>query len=179
MERAWPDAGRLRGRQDAFVCPHNINNRLSEGISNRCKAGTFETCTFCTLLIIHYENDLQISRLCQAQATQNELLGITEAKLRPITKRTYCAMSLLYILYALAVVVSYPYCSEILETNIPSEMYKIQFKCIWVLLIATFYWPFPAVVSFLMNRQCLLTLMTQLEEFQAKIAKPKGNVTPS
>ncbi len=115
-----------------------------------------------------------ISRMCSSLAIQNNLLGINLAKMWPITRRTYCAFGVLYSCYIVAVIVSVPYAYGIMQNIMASGHEKIAVRVLWVVMTSTFYWPLPAIVAFLISRQCLLTLVIQLDEFQARIPKSEG-----
>ena len=109
-----------------------------------------------------------ISGLCQTMAEHNQLLGISEQDLRPLTKRTYLALLVLFILHIMSVVSSFRYCNDLLAKGLDTYLH-FPMHIIWISIVFIFFWPFPVASSFIVNRQCLLTLDHQLLIYNSKI----------
>ena len=99
----------------------------------------------------------------------NKNLGIDEKALHRINRRTYFALSFLFILHVMSVLTSIEFCQSLLvETIVFIPLYTI-----WLVTISIFYWPFPAAASFLVNRLCLFNLILQMETFEYKAPKSR------
>ena len=101
-------------------------------------------------------------------AEYNKLLGIQEKDLRHVTIRTYWALLTLMVLHILSVITSYRYCNDLLAQQF-NEYLNFPAHIIWISIVSIFFWPFPAAASFIVNRQCLLTLLYQLQTYSSKL----------
>ena len=119
-------------------------------------------------LFIFRNSAKPISILCQTMAEHNTLLGIQEKDLGPVTKRTYFALLTLMALHVLSVLTSYRYCNDLLAQQF-NEYLTFPTHIIWISIVSIFFWPFPAAASFIVNRQCLLILLYQLQTYKSKL----------
>jgi hypothetical protein len=110
-----------------------------------------------------------ISKLCQLLSVQNETLGITETQMRNITKRTYIGLTAMYTIYIGSISASYPYCKEMLAEQVRQSGLAEEFCFLWLFIVFIFFWPFPAIASFLINRQCIMALVLQMEVYNDKV----------
>ena len=105
-------------------------------------------------------------------AEHNQLLDIAEKDLKPLTKQTYLALLFLFILHILSVLSSYRYCSDLLAQEL-NQYLTFPMHIIWISIVFIFFWPFPNATSFIVNRQCLLTLDHQLLVYNSRISSEK------
>lgn len=125
------------------------------------------------IILVIFRNAAEpLSGLCHTMAEHNQLLGISEQDLRPLTKRTYFALSFLFFLHILSVLSSYRYCNDLLAKGLDTYLH-FPMHIIWISIVFIFFWPFPVATSFIVNRQCLLTLDHQLLIYNSKIPLEK------
>jgi hypothetical protein len=110
-----------------------------------------------------------ISKLCQLLSVQNETLGVTETQMRNITKRSYIAVTIMYTIYIGSISASYPYCKEMLAEQVRMAGLAEEFCFVWLYTVFIFFWPFPAIASFIINRQCIMALVLQMEVYNDKV----------
>ena len=120
-------------------------------------------------LVLLQKSAKPISKLCTVMAKLNKNLGIDEKALQKINRRTYFALSFLFILHVMSVITSIEFCQSLLVEKIVF----IPLSTIWLVTISIFYWPFPAAASFLVNRLCLFNLILQMDTFEYKAPKSR------
>ena len=116
-------------------------------------------------LVYLQKSSKPVSRLCTVMAKLNKSLGINEEKLKPVKRRTYCALISLYILHVLSVVSSIDFARQVLAEKIA---FNIPIYVMWFTVTGIFYWPLSTAVSFLMTRLCFFGLMLQIQTFESK-----------
>ena len=89
-----------------------------------------------------------------------------------MTKRTYFALSFLFFLHIMSVLSSYRYCNDLLAKGLDTYLH-FPMHIIWISIVFIFFWPFSVATSFIVNRQCLLTLDHQLLIYNSKIPLEK------
>ena len=114
-----------------------------------------------------------ISRLCSTMAKLNECLGLNEKHLKNITRRSYFALGLLFILHILSILTSVKFSQYAFDNIFEDTPFSLPMYSMWFLTVAIFYWPFPAAASFLVNRLCLVGIVLQMDTFESKAPKSK------
>ena len=120
------------------------------------------------LLVLFRRSAQPLSELCHKMSKTNKELNITEKSLQSITKRTYSALLVLFILHLMSVGAAYSYSAEIMSKIQLLGLY-IPSQILYYLVIFIFFWPFPAAASFVVNRQCLFNMIVQLQTYRSKI----------